>query len=437
MASPSIPLESVRGTRDFYPDDILIRDWLFDIWRRICKSYAYKEYDAPVVEHALLWNAKSGDDILNEMFTLEKEGVQLVLRPEMTPTLARMVMNCYKTTTQPIRWFSLPQCWRYETTARGRKREFYQLNVDFLANEKNIKAEIEIFQLIVDMLNTFLLTNHDVVIRLSDRRILQNLTEKFNIPEAQFAKTCNLIDKINKLSKQDFNDMLHKEIGLSHEQIEEIHQIVAIKDPNDLTKHLPNAKELIDELNQLFYVLGQLGISEWFELDLSVVRGLSYYTGIVFEGFFKNSDMKRAILGGGRYDKLLATYGGDPLPAVGLGMGDVVLLDVLNERGLIPKLSHKLDYIVIPFDESLFIPATKIAKQIRSYNQNIHVELYASNKYKLKNALDYANRIQANYAIIIAPQEYLNNQIIIKNMNTHKQHIIHITQITQITQLKL
>jgi histidyl-tRNA synthetase len=412
----AISTDPPRGTRDFFPDDMLARNWLIDtVWKETAKRYNYREYDSSIVEHADLWDRKDGSDIHNEMYIFEKEGVKLALRPEMTPTLARMVIACNKAQSMPMRWFSVPQCWRYETTARGRKREFYQLNVDIFGGDR-IKSEIEIFSMIVDFLKKVKLTSTDVVIRVSNRMILQRVLEKMNVTEENFPLACSYIDKIDKLDKKDFCDLLTEKIGLTKDQIDIIFKIVKIKNINELRDYIGD-DPVIDEMNTIFSICKDIGISEWLELDLSVVRGLSYYTGIIFEGFFKNSDMKRAILGGGRYDNLLSKYGAENIPAIGFGLGDVVIMDVLNEKKLVPKFTHTVDYIVIPFNFELYGDAMRVSNKIREALPNCKLETYMG-KDRLKTAYGYADRIGAKFAVLLAPTEWATGKIIVKDLRS-------------------
>lgn len=408
----NISMESLPGTRDFYPDDMLPRNWLFNKWHNLSKKFAFKEYDAPILENADLWDKKSGSDILQEMYVFEKAGVKMALRPEMTPSVTRMIINCHKSITLPARWYSVPQCWRYETTARGRRREFYQWNIDIFGAQP-IRSEIEIFSILISFLKSVKLTTNDVTIRVSDRRILQEIMDSFGVPADKFVKACNLVDKITKLSKEDLTLMFQEQIGLTSEQIDQIYEIVEITDIRDLKKYIPDSPA-VKELEQIMVIFEELGFMDWITFDLSIVRGLAYYTGIVFEGYFKNSELKRAIFGGGRYDNLMATYGADPIPAIGFGMGDVVIMDVLNERGLVPRMSHSCDYLVVAFNDSLFPAAMSIANRMRDQT-NYSVETYMG-KNRLKIALDYGNRTGVKNVIIVAPDEWQSNCITIKPM---------------------
>lgn len=412
-----ISLEPITGARDFYPSDMLKRDWLFDQWHEISKAFAFKEYDAPILENASLWDSKTGsDDILSEMFAFTKGGKSLTLRPEMTPSVTRMIMNCRKNLVLPARWYSVPQCWRYESTARGRKREFYQWNADIFGAPP-VQSEIEILSIIILFLQRLKLKDSDVVIRISDRRILQKFLEGQKIPEKDFVTIFNIIDKIEKLEKSEICEMFVERVGLAPDQIERILEFVQIKNIDDLEKNLPpSAKEVLDEITEIFSTLTMMGMEKWIKLDLTIIRGLSYYTGLIFEAYFKNSENKRAICGGGRYDNLMQKYGSEPLPAIGFGMGDVVIMDVLEELKLVPEMSHRIDYMVIPFDKSLTREAVDLSNKLRTYsNFSLQIETYVG-KLRMKNALDYANRVGVEKVILLFPDEWKSGNIIVKQM---------------------
>lgn len=420
----TISLESLQGTRDFLPDEMLLQNYLFNMWHTVSRQFGFKQYDAPIVEPANLWDKKSGSDILNEMYVFEKDGVQMCLRPEMTPSVTRMIIKQRKSLILPARWYSIPQCWRYESTTRGRKREFYQWNMDIFG-ALPIRSEVELFNCIVIFLQRLRLTSKDVIIRVSDRRILQCLFDKFGLPVDKFNTACNLVDKIAKLERHELTKMFTEQVGFTAEQIEQIYQLVKIDSIPmlegfftglDIIKSTTVEGELpwLTEMKTVFETMRTLGLGEWFKLDVSIVRGLAYYTGIIFEGYFTNSELKRAILGGGRYDSLMATYGAEPLPAIGFGMGDVVIMDVLNELDLLPTLTHNINYMIFPFNDSLFADATSIAHKMRQLTK-YNVEVYMG-KNRMKNALDYANRAQIQNVIIIAPDEWSKGMITIKPM---------------------
>lgn len=417
------------GTRDFYPEDLVFRNWLFDNWKQVSKAFGCLEYDAPIVEHSELWTSKSdSDDILKEMYSFEKDGIKLTLRPEMTPSLTRMMLTYLPNAVLPAKFFSIPQCWRFENVSKGRRREFYQWNVDFFGAE-NVKSEIEIFMMIVEFIKRCGLTSNDVVIRISNRLIIQTVLEKLNIKNDKFVQIYNIIDKIEKLSKSVITKML-TDIGISDLEINVIYELIAIKTTDKLIKFLDETDIIYVEIKKLFEYAEKVGISEWLQLDLSIVRGLDYYTGIVFEGFSKSTEIKRAIFGGGRFDNMMEKYGySEQVNVIGFGMGDCVIYEILKDLNKLPKVNLGVDYVIVPFNESYFADACNIASKIRSKGKSVDVYIKEN---KIKLAYSYADRKNADKVIFVAPTEWSNKQIVVKNLRisdkTIKQTIIDLDE---------
>jgi len=418
--------DKIAGVRDFYPIDMQIRNWLFNKWREISKLYNYVEYDSPIVEYSELYTRKSNDDIINEMYTFnigKDNKINLCLRPEMTPSIARMIMNVYPKSSKPIKWFSISQCWRYETTSPGRKREHYQWNVDSFGGV-NIKTDVELLAMIVRFLKSIGLDSKDCVIKISNRMILQQVLENNNISEKIILKVFNIIDKLNKIDKIIVKELLLNEIDET--LVDLIFNIIYIKKIEDLYTFFQERYDFIDELKELFKLFKIYSINEWIELDLTIVRGLSYYTGIVFEGFFRNTTCQRSVFGGGRYDNLLITYNyPTKVPAIRFGFGDIVIIECLKELNKlkISEFNNTIDYCIIPF-KNLYNEAIVIAEKIRSKNKI--VEIYNENTKKMKRAFSYADRIGANIVLFIAPEEYKNDNIVIKQLRENKQYSMNI-----------
>lgn len=409
------------GTRDFLPEEMFFRNWLFDQWKTVSREFGCLEYDAPIVEHSDLWTLKSGGtDILNEMYAFEKDGIQLALRPEVTPSLARMMMNYLPTAILPLKLFSIPQCYRFENVSKGRKREFYQWNVDFFGAESG-KSEVEMFLLITTFLKRIGLTADDVVIKVSNRMIIQKVLHKLGISNENFIKTCNIIDKIEKLSRDEITKMLKNDIGMDDASIDIIFKLVSIKTIDGLIEYLSENDNTYLEMKKIFEYAEKVGIREWLSLDLSVIRGLNYYNGTVFEAFYKGNDMPRAILGGGTYDNLLESYGyNEKVPIIGFGLGDVVIMEILTSLNKLPTINFKNDYIIIPFDDTFFTDACNIATRLREKGKTVDLYLKA-NTHKsmsryLKAVYSYAGRKCINTAIFVAPSEWSNKQIVVKDL---------------------
>lgn len=332
---------ALPGFRDFYPEDFAKRAHIFDVWGRVARSYGFEEYDGPPLEPLSLYTEKSGEDIVRQLYHFRDKGErEVALRPEMTPTLARMVAARANGLKKPIRWFSTPQLFRYERKQRGRMREHFQLNCD-LIGEGGPRADAEIIALAIDVLRGFGLTAADFRVRLSDRRLVQLILLGFEIRELHHDLVFRVLDRYEKSTA----DELTAELGavLSPHQVQAVLRIPTVRGSQALLNALP--RHLITDLavNPLFQVmetLRMMGLGEFVEIDLTIVRGLAYYTGTVFEIFDSEGEM-RAICGGGRYDSLTRAIGGVAMPAVGFGMGDVVLGDLLEKKGLVrPSVGH-------------------------------------------------------------------------------------------------
>ena len=274
--------QGVRGTRDFYPEDMRLRNWLFDNFIAASLLHGFEEYDAPVLEQEELYTRKQGEDITQQLYNFQDKGDRKVaLRPEMTPSLARMVMARAGALPLPIKWFSIPQCWRYERTQRGRGREHYQWNVDIWGTTE-ISADAELISVIVTFFEEIGLTSDDIVIRISSRKVLEEVLGSLGIEGDLFTKTCVIVDKMDKLSSEIIEEQL-SELGHSSDVINKIQTILGIKDMDNLRSSQEDSSSAILELDTLFDLIDAYGMSEWVQFDASIVRGLAYYTGSVFE----------------------------------------------------------------------------------------------------------------------------------------------------------
>ncbi|XVE61669.1 hypothetical protein DITRI_Ditri06bG0058500 [Diplodiscus trichospermus] len=321
-----IDVNPPKGTRDFPPEEMRLRNWLFNHFREVSRLFGFEEVDYPVLESEALFIRKAGEEIRDQLYCFEDRGNRRVaLRPELTPSLARLVIQKGKSLSLPLRWFAVGQCWRYERMTRGRRREHYQWNMDILGVPE-VTAEAELLSSIVAFFKRIGITKSDVGFKVSSRKVLQEVLRCYSVPENLFGKVCVIIDKIEKIPIDEIKRDL-KATGLSTEAIEELLRVLSIKSLTELEEILGGGGEAIADLKQLFSLAEKFGCSEWLQFDASVVRGLAYYTGIVFEGFDREGKL-RAICGGGRYDRLLSTFGGDDVPACGFGFGDAVIVEV-------------------------------------------------------------------------------------------------------------
>ena len=418
-----IDLQPVKGTRDFFPDEMRLRNWLFEVWRNVSVQAGFEEYDTCVLEHEELYIRKAGDEISKQLYSFEdKGGRRLSLRPEMTPSLARLVLQHKKSLSFPIKWFSMPQCFRYERMTKGRRREHFQWNADIIG-QADIVAEAEILMLLISACELMGLSAKEIRVFINDRRILNSILSQISVPQEMHSEVLVIMDKRDKISIEALSKLL-QDIGMSTTQVDQLNEYLLKSDLIELKKDL-NDTQGIDELQNLMEMMEKAGFSDYLQFDISIVRGLSYYTGAVFE---VNSPAKqhRAICGGGRYDSLLSTYGGEIVPAVGFGFGDVVVLDVLKDLERFPELPRKLDYTIIPFAREQVGTALNIAAILR--HQGSTVDCNFSMK-KMKKTLQQAGESGAAKAILLFPDELSENKVVIRDLRLHEQNPIKITDL--------
>ena len=408
--------KGVRGTRDFYPEDMRIRNWLFDNFQSAARSHGFEEYDSSVLEHEELYTRKQGEEITQQLYNFEdKGGRKVALRPEMTPSLARMVMARAGALPTPIKWFSIPQCWRYERTQRGRGREHYQWNVDIWGSDA-IQADAELLSVLVSFFEGVGLNADDLVIRISSRKVLEEVLGSLGISGDAFAATCIIVDKMDKLPAETVEQQLSEQ-GLNSDAITAIQSTLGLSDLDSLASALGEGSEAVAELATLFDLVDAYGISDWVAFDASVVRGLAYYTGPVFEAHDRAGKL-RAICGGGRYDRLLSSLGGNDMPATGFGFGDMVIMELLNEKGLVPDLPSGNQDIVIAIDENLRSAAMSVATKLRASGRL--VDLVLEDK-RMKWAFRHAERTGAQRLVMVMPDEWAAGNVRIKELESGEE----------------
>ena len=408
--------QGVRGTRDFYPEDMRIRNWLFDNFQSAARSHGFEEYDSPVLEHEELYTRKQGEEITQQLYNFEdKGGRSVALRPEMTPSLARMVMARAGALPTPIKWFSIPQCWRYERTQRGRGREHYQWNVDIWGSDA-IQADAELLSVLVSFFEGVGLNADDLVIRISSRKVLEEVLGSHGISGDAFAATCIIVDKMDKLPAETVEQQLSEQ-GLNSAAIAVIQSTLGLSDLDSLASALGEDSEAVTELASLFDLVDAYGIADWIAFDASVVRGLAYYTGPVFEAHDRAGKL-RAICGGGRYDRLLSSLGGNDMPATGFGFGDMVIMELLNEKGLVPDLPSGNQDIVIAIDENLRSAAMSVASKLRASGRL--VDLVLEDK-RMKWAFRHAERTGAQRLVMVMPDEWAAGNVRIKELESGEE----------------
>ena len=417
MAQGALP-----GFRDFYPDELAQRAYILGVWRDVLRRYAFVEYDGPPLEPLDIYRKKSGGELVGQIYSFTDKGErEVALRPEMTPTFARMVAARANALRKPVRWFSVPQLFRQERQQRGRLREHFQLNAD-IVGEESVTADAELLAVALDVMRSFGLARTDVVARVSDRRLLEALLLDAGVAESTLQDLYPVIDKRGREPAAVSREKLQDAVG-SKETADKIEVILGCHDIASLLKRYAGVKgatEHIERMRQYLVYLGALGFGDWVVLDLSIVRGLAYYTGIVFE-LFDTAGELRAICGGGRYDTLLATLGGVDLPALGFGMGDVVLGELLRERNLIPTTEMRIDFWVAADDESLLEDVMIVATRLRQRNRSVE---YALRPQQLSRQLKTAASIGARNAVLLKRDRYAAREITVRDLDSGTERVI-------------
>jgi histidyl-tRNA synthetase len=418
MKSSALP-----GFRDFYPDDLALRNHIFETWRALALRYGFEEYDGPPLEPLDLYTAKSGAEIVQQLYAFEdKAGRRVSLRPEMTPTLARMVTARANGLRKPIRWFSIPQLFRYERQQRGRLREHFQLNCD-LIGEPGPLGDAEIIALAIDIMRALGLTSQDVRVRLSDRRVLSAILAGRGVPPTGLEAAYQFIDKLERLRREELDRFFSDPSVIAPATVSDLEEISRIRGWDALDAELkrsPAAEAAAQPLRAVTAALDAMGLGEFVDLDLSIVRGLAYYTGTVFELFDAGRTL-RAICGGGRYDNLLSALGGVDLPALGFGMGDVVLSELLRERGLASAVAIGLDVFIVAATPEDGPHLLALAHELRDAGLRVEYGLSASN---MRKQLELADARRARYAIVIGPDERAQGEVVLRDLRAKSQRTV-------------
>jgi histidyl-tRNA synthetase len=411
-------IQPVKGTRDFYPDQMAVRTWLYETVRAVAESFGYQEYEAPFLETIELYGAKSGEELVNQQSYVFKDrgGSEITLRPELTPSLARMVAQRQEQLSFPLRWWSFGPFWRYERPQKGRTREFFQWNVDMLGPESP-EADAENVAVLATFFRRVGLDPSRVLIFVNDRRLINAELDEVGIPSELRSPAFSWIDRREKMAP-DAWETYGAEIGLSAARIA---SLKAMLENKELWRKSP-------ELTRFFAAADALGISDYVRFEPSIIRGLLYYTGTVFEAWEVAGDIKRSILGGGRYDNLLADVGGGTLPAVGFAMGDVVITLLLDKYGLLPKsLSDQpASILVTVFDQARLLTSYRIATVLRK--AGIPTALYPE-PAKLPRQFKYADRMAARLVLVIGPDEAANGQVTVKDLSSGTQQTVLETEL--------
>jgi len=411
--------EAYKGVRDFYPEDMFVQNYIFNIFKKVCESFGYNEYNASVLEPANLYRAKSGEEIVNEQtYTFTDRGErEVTLRPEMTPTVARMVAARKMELSFPLRWYSIPNLFRYEKPQKGRLREHWQLNVD-LFGVADTSAEVEVVSLAYAIMKEIGLKDTDFQIRLNSRKIMNYiLNDLMSLDEITAQKISKLIDKKQKMDAQDFDQGVKE---LLTKKTEQFLTLLNSQNFEEFAAKLPQGAEIAEKVEEIRSVMAQLeklGITN-VVFDQTLMRGFDYYTGIVFEVYDTNPENKRSIFGGGRYDDLLSIFGGQKVPAFGFGAGDVVIHDVLETYKLLPMYCPKTNLYICTLGKEYQEYANELAQKLRADGLNVAVDLSTK---KVGDQIKSADKQKIPYIICIGEDEIKKGEFKLKNLKTGEE----------------
>ena len=403
-------IQPVKGTRDFYPEDKATITWLHEKMRLASERFGYQEFDGPFLEYIDLYAAKSGEELVKEQSFVfpDKSDNLLALRPELTPTLVRMIAQRQQHLYYPLRWWSFGPFWRYESPQKGRGREFFQWNVDLIGSD-TAGADAEVVAVMASFFQELGLNPQQVRILVNNRRLMDRELAALDIPPQDRNDIFHLIDKRDKMEAEEWAAYA-ADMGLSSDQFQGLQDVIQ---NDDLWRA---SAELVD----FFQAIEAFGASDYVEFAPYIIRGLDYYTGTVFEAQAVTADVRRALAGGGRYDNLLADVGGDPLPGVGFALGDMVLIVVLEELGLLPenRKATPAPVIVTVFDEDTLQESYQLAAELR--RAGLKVNCYPEVE-QLGKQFRHANRIGSRVATVLGPEELAEGKVAVKDLRARDQ----------------
>lgn len=428
--------EPYRGTRDFFPKDKRVRDYLFSVMNKTAESFGYEPYDGPLLEEVDLYKAKSGEELINEqIYSFTDRGERFVaIRPEMTPTLARMIAKSHRETPKPIRWYAIPNLMRYEKPQRGRVREHWQYNVDIFGAPGRL-GELEILQVVTELLKNYGADKSHFEILLNDRAIVDCVFKTMmKATDEQTYRLYKIVDKAKKVDQAAIQKMVG-EVGLSKDSENIFYSYLQLNSFDTVLNYLKtnNQNEIAEKFSEFVNSTKLAGITEYITYDPTIVRGLDYYTGVVFEVFDKHPDNRRALCGGGAYANLLQIFNEEPLAGVGFGLGDVTLRDFLETHKLLPNFDLADNDIALTFsDESALSKILELGTKLRGENLKVVTSLENLN---FKKVFPFAEKRGAKFVGIVGSNELSQNQIQIKNMKTKEQHMIALDDIQSMAKI--
>lgn len=441
MALSKLPY---KGTRDFFPAQMRLRNYIFSKMAEVSELYAYEPYDGPMVEELDLYRAKSGEELINEqVYNFKDRGErEVAIRPEMTPTVARMVAQIHREVSKPLRWYAIPNLMRYEKPQKGRLREFWQYNADIFGAPEGL-GDVEIIQLAIGIMKSFGATNEHFEILINSRKFVDYVfTGPIHLEAENTKKLYKLVDKKNKMPAEKFATAVH-EITNDAKKSSIFDKYVSLSTMSEIETFFnetftgDNKEEVFAKnlrpLKNLFASLEALGLKDYVKFDPSIVRGLDYYTDVVFEIFDKHPDNRRAVAGGGAYANLLSIFGEQPLPGIGFGLGEVPLTDFLTTHKLLPDFSKQdVDVLVAYLDQAAEKTAFELSQNLR--NQSVKVEVFLG-EAKPKKIFSHSDKKQPNFMIMVGADEVTSGELQLKDVKTKAVHKLQINEVEKMAEL--
>ncbi|PJZ47109.1 histidine--tRNA ligase [Leptospira brenneri] len=419
MKEQKLTTENYKGTRDFYPEDMRLRNYLFSVMKDVVRSYGYEEYDGPMVESLDLYRAKTGEEIVGKQIYnfIDKGDREVAIRPEMTPTVARMVAKKLRDLPRPIRWFSIPNLWRYEQPGLGRLREHWQLNVDMFGVTSQ-RAELEILALACDILFAFGAPRNSFKVTISHRSLLDEfLLDGLKVSANQAHEVSKILDKKNKITEDEYIALVSKTIPNDPTAVSKINLFLAAT--TETLGQIPGIKEETrNTIQTLFEDLKTIGLQDIIYFDPSVVRGFDYYTGFIFEIFDTSPQNKRSLYGGGRYDNLIGLFSNEELSGIGFGLGDVTLQNFLTAHNLLPSFANDATVYIPLLDEASFAENHNFARELRKEKIATEVSLVSQ---KMGKQLSYAEKKGYRWILLRGEDEIKAGTVTLKDMVTRNQ----------------
>ncbi|WP_265109058.1 histidine--tRNA ligase [Halosolutus halophilus] len=409
--------DRIKGFRDFYPGEMAARRATIDVLEETARRYGFREIGTPALERAEMWTDKSGDEIVDELYAFEDQGGRHVtLTPELTPTVARMVVAKQQELSKPIKWFSTRPFWRYEQVQQGRQREFYQTNVDIFGSSEP-EADAEILAWAADALTGLGLTEEHFEFRISHRDILGGVLETYDA-DVDVDEAIRAVDKSEKISRAEYHDLL-VEAGLTYDQAAEFDDLIASGDLDavEAFAETDRVTAAVENLQNVLSAAEDFGAREHCTISLETARGLDYYTGVVFECFDSTGEVSRSIFGGGRYDDLIEGFGGQPTPAVGVAPGLATLSLLLQRAGVWPDEEVQTEYYVLQVGDTRS-EAARITRELRDRGHVVETDIAGRS---FGSQLDYADSINAETVVIVGEQDLANDEVTIKDMDSGDQ----------------